>query len=121
MQSEDRADGNQDIETKNVHNEVTLFLIPRRDIIVYPNMTTIQWHKVALGVLFVTFTCPSLSNYALFQIDLGTCLTLTSLGPLFSIPLVYFIRGEIVSQRAIAGATLSVLGIVIMSLDSKSR
>ena len=41
--------------------------------------------------------------------------------PPMSIPLVYFIRGEIVSQRAIAGATLSVLGIVIMSLDSKSR
>ena len=84
-------------------------------------MTTFQWHKVALGVLFVTFTCPSLSNYALFQIDLGTCLTLTSLGPLFSIPLVYLMKGEVVSRRAIIGATLSVTGIMIMSFTSSSQ
>ena len=119
--SEDFTHESVDCETKNHEQDVTFFFIPRREITVYPVMTTFQWHKVALGVLFVTFTCPSLSNYALFQIDLGTCLTLTSLGPLFSIPLVYLMKGEVVSRRAIIGATLSVTGIMIMSFTSSSQ
>ena len=119
VRSEDLTDESADCEEKN-HGDITFFFIPKRDIIKFPVMTTFQWHKVALGVLFVTFTCPSLSNYALFQIDLGTCLTLTSLGPLFSIPLVYLMKGEIVSWRAIIGAILSVTGIMMMSFTSNS-
>lgn len=100
---------------KNPNTDLTIFMIPQNEMIEFPMMTSGQWHSVVCGVLFVTFTCPALSNYALFQIDLGTCLTLTSLGPLFSIPLVYIIRGEVVSKRGMSGACLSVIGVAIMA------
>ena len=116
--NEDITDESVDRTEEDPSDKITIFLIPKREMIAYPVMTTVQWHKVALGVLFVTFTCPSLSNYALFQIDLGTCLTLTSLGPLFSIPLVYLMKGEIVTWRAVAGAILSVAGIMMMSFST---
>ena len=36
-----------------------------------PGMTRRSWVLVALGVCLVTFLCPALSNYALFQISIG--------------------------------------------------
>jgi drug/metabolite transporter (DMT)-like permease len=80
-----------------------------------PNMTAWNWHAVGIGILFVTFSCPALANYALFKLDLGSCLTYTSLSPIFSLPLVYIMKGEVVSFRGCTGAMISVLGIIIMS------
>lgn len=82
-----------------------------------PKMDYMQWHKVGVGVLFVTFACPTLANFALFRLDLGSCLTLTSLSPVFALPLVYLMKGEEVSLRGCLGAAISVLGIFIMSFD----
>jgi drug/metabolite transporter (DMT)-like permease len=76
-------------------------------------MTAVLWAKVTLGVLFVTFLCPALSYYALFELDLGLCLTLTSLGPIFSLPLAYIMRGESTSARAVLGSILAVAGVAM--------
>jgi EamA-like transporter family len=87
------------------------YLMPNRT-----QMSPSLWLRVSVGVLFVTFLCPMLSNYALFQIDLGLCLTLTSLGPIYAIPLLWLIKGDVISLRAMLGSLLAVAGVAIMCL-----
>eukprot|EP00415_Alexandrium_ostenfeldii_P003025 UN3025 len=77
-----------------------------------PAMSTLSWARAAAGVVFVTFLCPALSNYALFAIPLSLCLTLGSLTPVFAIPLVWILKRERVSARATAGSLFAVLGVV---------
>eukprot|EP01031_Cornospumella_fuschlensis_P024846 gene24846-30022_t len=79
------------------------------------DMTAAQWGSVCLGIMFVTFLCPALSNYSLFQIPLGLCLTLTSLGPLYSVPLVWLMTGERTGYLGMAGVVFAVLGLVLMT------
>lgn len=83
----------------------------------FPNMSRRDWAKIAIGVVFVTYTCPSLFNYALFHMKLGLCLTITSLGPIFSIPLVYIMKKEKTSLRAIAGSMFSFVGVAMLCLS----
>jgi drug/metabolite transporter (DMT)-like permease len=73
------------------------------------------WIRVSLGVLFVSFLMPALTNYAMFQIALGLLLTLESIGPLYSLPLSYLLQNERPTLRACLGAVLAVAGIVILS------
>ncbi len=80
----------------------------------YSDMMREEWTKVIVGIMFVTFLCPALSNYALFQIPLGLCLTLTSLGPVYSIPLAFFIAGDKTGLQGVVGAFLAVVGVGIM-------
>jgi hypothetical protein len=87
------------------------YLMPNRT-----QMSPSLWLRVSVGVLFVTFLCPMLSNYALFKIDLGLCLTLTSLGPIYAIPLLWLIKGDVISLRAMLGSSLAVAGVAIMCL-----
>ena len=77
-------------------------------------MSTREWSLIALGVLFVTVGCPALSNYALFKIELGICLTLTSIGPLYALPLTYISKGETVSLRSFLAALLSCGGVAVL-------
>lgn len=99
----------------NEHNNTLWYEFPRQG-----DMTTQQWFHVTLGVMFVTFICPALSNYALFQIPLALCLTLTSLGPVYSVPLVYFMNGERTGLQGLIGALLSVVGVSVMFIPSFS-
>lgn len=87
----------------------------------FPNMPRVDWVKIAVGVLFVTYTCPSLFNFALFNLKLGLCLTITSLGPIFSIPLVYFMKNEKTSLRATAGSLLSFAGVALLCLTEREE
>ncbi len=80
-----------------------------------PRMNTSQWLRVFTGMVFVSFLAPALSNYAMFQIALALLLTLESLGPLYSLPLVVLLQGDRPSARSGAGAVLAVLGIVLLS------
>ncbi|GAX16681.1 hypothetical protein FisN_21Hu121 [Fistulifera solaris] len=80
-----------------------------------PRMNLSQWLHVLTGMVFVSFLAPALSNYAMFQIALALLLTLESLGPLYSLPLVFLLQGERPSARSGAGAVLAVLGIVLLS------
>jgi drug/metabolite transporter (DMT)-like permease len=76
------------------------------------------WAQVSLGVLFVTFLCPALSNYALFQIALALALTLTSISPLYALFLEWAFYGseKKPTLRALLGATLSVGGVVVLGI-----
>lgn len=81
----------------------------------FATMTRHDWLQVTLGVVFVTFLCPVLSIYALFTMDVALCLTLTSLGPLYSLPLVFLMKGERMSLRGGAGTALACIGVVILT------
>jgi drug/metabolite transporter (DMT)-like permease len=78
-------------------------------------MTRSSWAHVSGGVLLVTFLTPTLSNYALFEIAIALALTLGSVGPLYSLPLAYFLQKEVPTVRAYAGAGLAVAGIVVLA------
>lgn len=83
-----------------------------------PMMENQKWIKICIGVLFVTFLCPALSNYSLFQITLGLALTLGSISPLFAMFLEWPIYGmeKKPTFRALFGASLAVGGVVILSI-----
>jgi hypothetical protein len=59
-----------------------------------PKMTVIPWVTVSFGVFFVTFLSPAPANYSLFEISLALSISLTSITPLFTIPLGIFITRE---------------------------
>mmetsp|Transcript_13358 Transcript_13358/g.19538 ORF Transcript_13358/g.19538 Transcript_13358/m.19538 type:complete len:389 (+) Transcript_13358:118-1284(+) len=81
-----------------------------------PKMPPQNWLYVSLGVFFVTFLFPALTNYALFQIALALVLTLTSIGPLYALPLSWMITKERPSWKGVVGATLAVVGIVVFGV-----
>jgi drug/metabolite transporter (DMT)-like permease len=83
---------------------------------VFPDMSLRQYLVVALGVVFVTYMCPSLFNFSLFNLSLGLCLTVTSMGPIMSIPLVYIMKGERTSVSGLGGSVLAVTGVAILCL-----
>ena len=80
-----------------------------------PRMKRKSWIKISLGVLFVTFAHPALSNYALFQIALALALTLGSIGPVYMVPLAYVLQRERPTLRSCLGAILAVAGVAILS------
>lgn len=84
----------------------------------FPQMDRQSWMKISLGVLFVTFLCPALSNYALFQISLGLALSLGSITPLYALFLEWPIYGKEKrpTARSIGGASLAIAGVVILSI-----
>lgn len=81
-----------------------------------PVHTRKQWLLVTCGVLLVTFTCPALSNYALFKIPMGVSLTLTSVGPLYSMPLDWIVKRKVVHRVGVLGSIIAVAGVAILAL-----
>eukprot|EP00978_Attheya_sp_CCMP212_P020723 scaffold59642_cov52-Attheya_sp.AAC.1 len=81
-----------------------------------PYLTKKAWLQVASGVLFVTFLCPALSNYALFEIALALAITLGSISPLYAMLLDWPIQGIRPSMRKCFGASLAVGGVIILSI-----
>lgn len=59
-----------------------------------PNMCIQSWITISLGVVFVTFLCPALSSYALFEIALALAVTLNSTTPLYMLPLMWLVKQE---------------------------
>ena len=84
-----------------------------------PSLSRASWIRVTMGVLFVSFLTPALTNYAMFQIPLALLLTLESIGPLYSLPLAIVLQKECPSFRASIGAVLAVAGIALLSLEGK--
>jgi drug/metabolite transporter (DMT)-like permease len=78
------------------------------------------WARIAVGVVFVTFFCPALSNVALLALPLALALTLTAVGPLYALPLVWVMKGERLTVRALAGAVLAVAGVAILCATQAS-
>lgn len=81
------------------------------------SMSRLDWLQVATGVVFVTFLCPVLAVYALLRMDVALCLTLTSIGPIYSIPLVYIMKKEIISPRGALGGLMACFGVAFLSLS----
>ena len=81
-----------------------------------PSMPPSLWWRITLGVFFVTFCCPALSNYALFQIQLGLALTLNGTGPVYSLPLVAVMKGERITVRAAGWTAVAVGGVAVLCL-----
>eukprot|EP00940_MAST-03C_sp_MAST-3C-sp2_P002753 g2753.t1 len=79
-------------------------------------MSRKEWVQVAIGVLFVTVGCPALSNYALFEIPLGICLTLTSVGPLYALPLTYLVKGEPITWASAVASVMATGGVALLYL-----
>jgi drug/metabolite transporter (DMT)-like permease len=82
-------------------------------------MSQRSWLLVSCGVLFVTVACPALSNWALFQLPLGICLCLTSIGPLFAIPMSLCLKKERVTLRAVVGSVVAIIGVVVLQLTKE--
>jgi drug/metabolite transporter (DMT)-like permease len=81
---------------------------------VFPGMTRMVWFKIIFGVVFVTFFCPALSNYALFQISLGIALTLSSIGPIYALPLTFLFKSEPLTLLTVLWTVVAVAGVVIL-------
>ena len=52
----------------------------------------------------------------LFLVTLPVITTLSSIGPVYSLPLAWAFRGEAVTPRAVAGSTLAVAGLAALWL-----
>ena len=76
------------------------------------------WAAVALGVALVTFATPALTTVALFRIDLSIYTALISTGALWSLPIGRCVKKEPVGWRAVAGAVLTVAGVVPLALSA---
>ena len=81
-----------------------------------PRLSVRDWMKICVGVAFVTFLCPSLSNYALFQINLALALTLGSITPFYALFLEWSFYGKKPSLNAFFGVCLTVGGVAILSI-----
>lgn len=77
-------------------------------------MSRSDWRLVTSAVFFVTFLGPVFATYALFQMPVGVLMALTSIGPLYSIPAVYVVKGEKVSLKAAGGAFGAVIGVCLL-------
>lgn len=81
-----------------------------------PSMKYKPWIKVSIGVMLVTFLCPSLSNYALFQIALALAITLGSVTPLYALLLEWPIKGNKPTFKSFIGSVFAIAGVVILSI-----
>eukprot|EP00949_MAST-11_sp_MAST-11-sp1_P002972 g2972.t1 len=72
-----------------------------------------RWGLTSAGVFLVTFGCPALRNYALFQLPIREVLTLTSLGPIFALPISCVAKRKRPSRQACIGALCSVAGVIL--------
>jgi len=103
----------QAASSNSTHQEAPWYMLP--------NLSRESWIRVTVGVVFVSFINPALTNYAMFQIPLALLLTLESIGPLYSLPLALLMHKECPSFRASIGAVFAVTGIALLSLHGKTN
>ncbi|MAD26125.1 MAG: hypothetical protein CMO44_18365 [Verrucomicrobiales bacterium] len=84
-----------------------------------PSQDMEVWGICTLGVAFTTFLAPALLNYALFLISLPVFTALSSLGPLYALPLGWFFLKERVSSSALFGAFLATAGATTLGFYAK--
>eukprot|EP00929_Paragymnodinium_shiwhaense_P025663 TRINITY_DN15463_c0_g1_i2.p1 TRINITY_DN15463_c0_g1~~TRINITY_DN15463_c0_g1_i2.p1 ORF type:complete len:106 (-),score=14.59 TRINITY_DN15463_c0_g1_i2:8-325(-) len=90
---------------------------PPPDWSALPSLSARQWGLLCLGIFFVTFLCPAMTQFAIFEIPVAIYMTLTSTGPVWTLPIGYAVKGEPISRRALLGSSLAVLGVVPMALS----
>jgi drug/metabolite transporter (DMT)-like permease len=82
----------------------------------FPDMDGRSLRMVLLGIFLTTFCAVALSNYAIFQLPLAVFSVLGSMTPIMSIPVVWLLKNERCSWRAILGSTLAVVGVIPLYL-----
>ena len=85
-----------------------------------PTQPAKVWIAVGCGALLVTFLSPALSSHALFGLPLGIWSALSSLGPVWSVPILFILRRERTSGRGILGAALAVAGAAACSMAARA-
>ena len=90
--------------------------IPHTPWYILPTMPHRSWAIICLGVMLVTFICPLLSNYALFQIALALAITLGSITPLYALFLEWPLKNIRPTIRALIGTVLAVGGVCILAI-----
>jgi drug/metabolite transporter (DMT)-like permease len=64
---------------------------------------------------FCRCLAPTFNNIALFRLPLATAVTLGATGPLFALPIKYYVDGEKSSGRAVLGAATAVAGVALLA------
>ena len=83
----------------------------------FPSLTNRDWALIFFGILCVTFMCPFLTVYAYLYVELPICMTLSSLGPVYSVFIVRVCKGEMITKRTVSGCTLSISGVILLYWD----
>ena len=100
----------------------------------FPDLSNREWLHISGGVLFVTFLCPAMSFYALLHLPLAVSMTLNSLGPLYSLLILFILNTmrrhksstdenaeteskkiqetDSITRRAVCGTILACCGVV---------
>ena len=78
---------------------------------VLPPLPPFVLFRILLGILFVTFLCPALRAYALFEIPLPVALTLGCVGPIYSLPVGWIVDGERYGGKVVGGTVAAVVGV----------
>ena len=81
-----------------------------------PSLSRIGWLQITAGVGLVTFLCPALSNFALFQIALGLAVSLGSIGPLYGLLLDWPFKGKPPTIHGCIGVTFTIAGVVMLCI-----
>ena len=77
-------------------------------------MSRRAWFQSALGVFFTTFLCPLISVWTMFVLPLGVAVALSSLTPLWSLPVGAW-YGRPISATASVGAALATGGVACLA------
>ena len=84
----------------------------------FPILTSKEWVLVFFGIFCVTFMCPFLTVYSYFYVELPICMTLASLGPVYSVFIVRICKKEQITIRVIIGCVLSIAGVLTLYMNS---
>eukprot|EP00300_Choanocystis_sp_HF-7_P015281 c18998_g1_i1.p1 GENE.c18998_g1_i1~~c18998_g1_i1.p1 ORF type:complete len:278 (+),score=52.47 c18998_g1_i1:359-1192(+) len=76
-----------------------------------PDLTHRKACLILGGIALVTFGSPALTNFAVFKLPVAVFLTLTSLGPVYSLPLIPLAEHRPLSARAVLGGVLAFAGV----------
>mmetsp|Transcript_42260 Transcript_42260/g.98400 ORF Transcript_42260/g.98400 Transcript_42260/m.98400 type:complete len:238 (-) Transcript_42260:76-789(-) len=87
------------------------------DWVLLPSSTKRDWMLVSLAVSLTTVTASILTVYALFRLEVGVCLTLTSVGPLYALVVAWIMHGEKPTKRACVGTLLTCAGVWMFALQ----
>jgi len=82
-----------------------------------PEQTRRAWALILLGVCLVTFLAPALNAFGLFCMPLDAWTALGALGPVYAVPVLWVLRGEVTPPCGLAGAALAAGSAVAVSLS----
>ncbi|CAD7932871.1 unnamed protein product [Amoebophrya sp. A120] len=73
---------------------------------------------ITAAVFFVTFLGPTLATIALFELPVALVIALTSIGPLYALPMLYLLNypEKKPTMIGVTGAVLTVTGVAILTL-----